>query len=108
MQTEQQQPQSLQQVQAAYQKARELMLAGDLDEAEGLCRRTLPRFEQDPNIRCLLGEILIKQRRPQEARGWFSKTLKLLPDFPRALEGLGLVLLAELFAGSAMAGSPNR
>jgi tetratricopeptide (TPR) repeat protein len=95
MQTEQQQPQSLQQVQAAYQKARELMLAGDLDEAEGLCRRTLPRFEQDPNIRCLLGEILIKQRRPQEARGWFSKTLKLLPDFPRALEGLGLVLLAE-------------
>jgi len=87
--------QEMEAIRATYQRAREVMLAGDLDEAELQCRKALPRCGRDPNIMCLLGEILVKQRRAQEARTWFGKTLNQLPEFPRALEGTGLALLAE-------------
>ena len=90
-------------IRAAYDRARALMQAGDLDEAELQCRRAIPQFGHDPNLLCLLGEVLIRQRRPQEARTWFGKTLKLLPDFPRALEGVGLALLAERNPADALA-----
>jgi tetratricopeptide (TPR) repeat protein len=85
----------IEEIRAAYERALQVMRAGDLDEAEMLCRRAIPRFGHDPNLLCLLGEVLIRQRRPQEARTWFGKTLGMLPDFPRALEGTGLALLAE-------------
>ena len=60
-----------------------------------ICRRVLPQSRQDPNIICLLGEICLKKRRPQEAESWFNKVLKQHGEFPRALEGLGLALLAD-------------
>ena len=90
-------------IRAAYDRARQVMQAGDLDEAELQCRGAIPRFDRDPNLLCLLGEILIRQRKPQEARTWFGKTLKMLPDFPRALEGTGLALLAERNPADALA-----
>ena len=53
-------------IRAAYDRARQVMQAGDLDEAELQCRGAIPRFGRDPNLLCLLGEILIRQRKPQE------------------------------------------
>jgi len=50
---------------------------------------------QDPNIICLLGEICLRQRRPQEAENWFRKVLRHHEEYPRALEGLGLAILAD-------------
>lgn len=69
--------------------------AGEALEAEVICRRVLPKSRQDPNIICLLGEICLGQRCPQEARNWFRKVLKRHEKFPRALEGMGLALLAD-------------
>jgi len=44
---------------------------------------------------CLRGEISLRQRRPQEAQTWYGKVLKKVPEYPRALEGMGLALLAD-------------
>jgi tetratricopeptide (TPR) repeat protein len=77
-----------------YDQALKTLRAGEAEEAELICRRVLPNSRQDPNIICLLGEICLRQRRPQEAENWFNKVLKTHPGHPRALEGVGLSLLA--------------
>jgi len=82
-------------IKVQYDLARKSLRAGDVQEAESICRRILPRSRQDPNIICLLGDICLRKRKPQEAEGWFRKALKRHPGFPRALEGLGLSLLAD-------------
>ncbi|MBT8049301.1 MAG: sulfotransferase [Gammaproteobacteria bacterium] len=78
-----------------YDEALNTLKSGDVEEAELICRRTLPHFGRDPNILCLLGEICIRRRRPQEARHLFAEVLGRQPGFPRALEGIGLALLAD-------------
>ena len=82
-------------VRAFYDQALKFKKAGDLNEAESICRRAAVIHERDPNILCLLGEILLRQRKPNEAQGWFTSTLNVFPDFPRALEGLGRALLDQ-------------
>jgi hypothetical protein len=47
-----------------YDRALKTLRAGDVEEAELICRRTLPEFGRDPNILCLMGEICLQQRRP--------------------------------------------
>jgi len=86
---------SLESVRAFYDQALKFKKAGDLDEAESICRRAVVIHERDPNILCLLGEILLRQRKPNEAQAWFTSTLNAFPDFPRALEGLGRALLDQ-------------
>ena len=78
-----------------YDQALKFKKAGDYEEAEQICRRANVIYPRDPNILCLLGEVLLKQRRAQEAQSWFTRALKNFPEFPRALEGTGRVLLAE-------------
>jgi tetratricopeptide (TPR) repeat protein len=90
-------------IRVAYEQALRARKAGDLDEAEQLCRRALVSFERDPNLLCLMGEICLKQHRPQEAQSWFGRVLKQFPAYPRALEGTGKALLAEKKARKAVA-----
>ena len=78
-----------------YDHAARTFQSGDIEEAELICRRALPEHGRDPNILCLLGEINLRQRRPQEAKNLFAEVLGRHPDFPRALEGMGLSLLAD-------------
>ncbi len=87
---------------ALYERALASKKAGDLDEAERICRRALISYPRDGNVLCLLGETLLRQKRPQEALSWFTKTLVNFPGFPRALEGSGRALLAERKAGQAV------
>ncbi len=84
-----------QSVRAFYETALRAKQAGELDDAERVCRRGQVIYPRDPNLLCLLGEILLARRQPQEAQSWFSRTLKNFPDYPRALEGKGRALLAE-------------
>jgi tetratricopeptide (TPR) repeat protein len=98
-----------------YEQAASTFRAGDVKEAERICRRALPEFGRDPNILCLLGEIHLRQRQPQAAKNLFTEVLGRQPDFPRALEGMGLSLLADLKAADAVdylrravAATPNR
>ena len=78
-----------------YNHALKTFQAGDAKEAEMICRRALPVIRKDPNILCLLGEICLRLRRPQEAQNFYRGVLKTFKDFPRALEGMGLALLAD-------------
>ena len=82
-------------VRSFYDRAIQFRDAGDLDEAERLCRRAQATYPFDPNIMCLLGELTLKQKRSQEALALFRQALKQFPGFPRALEGSGRALLAE-------------
>ncbi|MEM1412771.1 MAG: sulfotransferase [Pseudomonadota bacterium] len=82
-------------IRAFYEHALAHKKAGDLDEAERTLRRAVAIYQRDPNILCLLGEVSLEQRRPQESRRWFLHTLELFPGYPRALEGAGKTLLAE-------------
>jgi tetratricopeptide (TPR) repeat protein len=102
-------------VKALYDRAVRTLEAGDVEEAEQMCRRALPMHRKDPNIICLMGEISLRQRRPQEAQNLYSTALKRAPGFPRALEGMGLALLADNrpeeavdFLGRAVAAVPRR
>ncbi len=81
-------------IRAAYDEALAAFRRGDVEQAENLCRRALPLYRNEPNIMSLLGEICLQQRRPQEAQTWFGKVLKNHHGYPRALEGMGLALLA--------------
>ncbi len=78
-----------------YDQALKTLRSGDAVTAEMMCRRALPVCGNDPNIVCLLGEICLRQRRPQEARNWYQRVLKNYPGFPRAMEGMGMALLAD-------------
>ena len=101
--------------QAVYEQAMRALQAGRVGEAESICRRALPANRQEPNLMCLLGEINLRQRRPQEAQTWYGRVLKKLRDYPRALEGMGLALLADgrpkeaaEFLGRAAEAAPGR
>lgn len=82
-------------IRAFYDHAQALLKADDLDEAERTLRRAVAIYERDPNILCLLGETLLRQRQPQEARRYFLRTLEHFPAYPRALEGAGKSWLGE-------------
>jgi len=104
-----------QEIKNLYERAHALVKAGQVQEAEAVCLGSSPGFRNDPNIRCLLGEICLQQRRPQEAREWYAGVLEKHPGFPRALEGLGLALLAlglpaeaAHCLGEAVAAAPDR
>jgi len=84
-----------------YDHALKTLRAGDVEEADLICRRALPKYGRDPNVLCLMGEICLRQRRPQEARNLYAEVLSRHPGFPRALEGMGLALLADRKAADA-------
>jgi tetratricopeptide (TPR) repeat protein len=88
-------PARLSYVRSHYEQAVRALKAGDPEEAEKICRRALPKSGEDPNILCLLGEISLRLKRPQEGRTFYARVLKTRADYPRALEGMGLALLAD-------------
>jgi len=103
------------QARTVYEQAAKALKAGRVEEAESICRRALPAHPKEPNIMCLLGEISLRQRRPQEAQTWYGRVLKNLGDYPRAMEGMGLALLADgrpreaaEFLGKAAEALPQR
>jgi tetratricopeptide (TPR) repeat protein len=98
-----------------HDQALKTLRAGDAVSAEMMCRRALPVCGNDPNIVSLLGEICLRQKRPQEAQNWYKRVLNNFDGFPRALEGMGLALLADkrakkatVFLKKAAAAAPGR
>jgi tetratricopeptide (TPR) repeat protein len=88
-------------IKAVYDLATKTLKSGDVDEAELICRRALPQLGRDANIICLMGEICLRQRRLQEAKSFYGEVLGKHEGYPRALEGLGLALLADKKAAEA-------
>lgn len=80
---------------ALFDEALELINAGDPVAAEKLCREAVERNPKDVNMSGLLGAVLIKRRRLDEAEQVLKQTIALAPTFAKAHEDLGYALLEQ-------------
>ena len=80
---------------ALFDEALELINAGDPVAAEKLCREAVQRNPRDVNMSGLLGAVLIKRRRLDEAEQILKQTIALAPTFAKAHEDLGYALLEQ-------------
>jgi tetratricopeptide (TPR) repeat protein len=78
---------------ARFDEAIALVNAGDTAGAEALCRGALARDPRDVNMLALLGAVLAKMRRFEEAEQALRRAMALAPTFAKPCEDLGHVLL---------------
>jgi len=78
---------------ATFDEAIELLNSGNPVEAERICRKALDNNPRDVNMLGLLGAVLIKMRRLEQAGKVLERTVELAPTFGRAHDDLGYVLL---------------
>ena len=78
---------------ATFNRVLELIHAGDLAGAEAQCRRTLERHPGDVNIEALLGALLVKLDRREEAELRLRSVIAAAPSFAKPAEDLGYLLL---------------
>ncbi len=78
---------------AVFDEALELVNAGNPGAAERICREALERIPDDVNMLGLLGAILVKMRRLDQAERVLRRTVRLAPTFAKPHEDLGFVLL---------------
>ncbi len=71
----------------------ELISSGQLAAAERICKSTISQFPNDPNITGLLGALLVKMKKYEEAEKHLKRTIELAPTFAKPHEDLGFVLL---------------
>ncbi len=80
---------------AVFDQALELVNAGNPRAAETICREAIERNTGDINMWGLLGAVLIKMRRLQEAEQALRETIRLAPTFAKPHEDLGFALLEQ-------------
>ena len=78
---------------AVFDEALELVNAGDPAAAERVCRDAVARNPKDVNMLGLLGAVLVKMRRLEEAEQVLRRTVRLAPTFAKPHEDLGFALL---------------
>ncbi len=78
-----------------FDEALALINAGDLAAAEARCRATLERFPHDVNIQALLGALLIKLNRADEAEKLLRQVIAEAPTFAKPHEDLGFLLVEQ-------------
>ena len=78
---------------AVFNEALELVNAGHPRAAERVCREAVERNSKDVNMLGLLGAVLVKMRRLDEAEQVLRRTVRLAPTFAKPHEDLGFVLL---------------
>lgn len=69
--------------------------SGRLDKAAALCRVIIEKAPPNPICLHLMGVILHKQHKPDEAEQWIRKSLDLQPNAIEVNFNLGLALLAQ-------------
>ena len=78
---------------AVFDEALELINAGNPRAAEAVCREAIERNPKDVNMLGMLGAVLVKMRRLDEAEQVLKRTVRLAPTFAKPHEDLGFVLL---------------
>ena len=71
----------------------ELINSGQLVKAEHICNNTISQHPNDPNITGLLGALLVKMKKFEEAEKYLKRTVELAPTFAKPHEDLGFILL---------------
>lgn len=83
------------QIKAAFARATALIQAGDLPMAEAVCRESLQQFPGENNLSCLLGAVLIRLRKAEEAESLLRGVTERVPAFAKAHEELANAMLAQ-------------
>ena len=78
---------------AVFNEAIGLINAGDLGAAEARCREALGRYPGDINMQALLGALLVKMDRRDEAEATLRAVVAAAPSFAKPAEDLGFLLL---------------
>ncbi len=82
-------------IKSAFAQETALIQAGDLQMAEAICRESLQKFPGENNFSCLLGAVLIRLRRPEEAETLLRGVTERVPDFTKAHDELANAMLAQ-------------
>jgi len=78
---------------AKFEEVIRLINIGDVANAESLCRAAVEQNPRDINMLGLLGAVLIKMNRLEEAEKHLRRTIRLAPTFAKPHEDLGHLLL---------------
>ena len=78
---------------AIFNEAIDLITAGDLGTAEARCRAALERYPGDVNMQALLGALLVKMDRRDEAEKTLREVVATAPSFAKPAEDLGYLLV---------------
>jgi len=80
---------------AAFGEAIELVNNGQINRAESLCRTELDKNPNDINMLGLLGALLVKSRRFDEAEATLQETIRRAPTFAKPHQDMGHLLLEQ-------------
>ena len=89
-------------VRAAFERASALLSSGEFGQAENVCRTALVDYPDDGNLACLLGALLVRQRRSDEAETALRPVVTRFPEFAKAHEELGNALMIQNRAEEAV------
>jgi tetratricopeptide (TPR) repeat protein len=78
------------------------MSDGNPEEGLALCRSKLEDAPDDVNLTALLGAVLLKMGRPDDALPYLQRAIQLEPEFAKPYEDLGLLHLRRNDAESAV------
>ena len=80
---------------ATFDEAIALINAGNLAGADAHCRAALQTYPRDVNMLALLGALLIKMNRAEEAATTLRQAIALAPTFAKPHEDLGRLLVQQ-------------
>jgi tetratricopeptide (TPR) repeat protein len=80
---------------SAFNETIGLITAGKLAAAEARCRAALKRYPGDVNMQALLGALLVKLDRREEAEKTLREVIDAAPSFAKPHEDLGFLLLQD-------------
>lgn len=69
--------------------------AGRIDRAEQFCRQVIEQEPENINILGMLGAILLKQNKTDEAETILLRTIRIAPTFAKPHEDLGMLYLSQ-------------
>jgi tetratricopeptide (TPR) repeat protein len=78
---------------AVFNEAIGLINAGELGAAEARCRIALEKYPADVNMQALLGALLVKMERREEAERTLRAVIAAAPSFAKPAEDLGYLLV---------------
>ena len=82
-------------VEQLFQQAQTFLQSGEVESAEAVCVGALNQYPDDVNLLCLSARALVKLHRFDEANERIENALSFFPEFARAYEVRGDLLLAK-------------
>jgi tetratricopeptide (TPR) repeat protein len=82
-------------IQQLFQQAQTYLKTGEPESAEAVCAGALEEYPGDANFLCLSARALVKLERFDDADARIERALSIFPEFERAYEARGELLLAK-------------